>query len=120
MTEADLAVNAMLEDKLQQARPDYGWLSEETEDTPDRMDRNRVFIIDPIDGTRSFAEGASTWAHSLAIAEAGEVIAAGHLPAAAPAALQRGQGARRNMQRSADPGFAGRRPVRRRSAGRQA
>ena len=76
VTEADLAVNAMLEDKLQQARPDYGWLSEETEDTPDRMDRNRVFIIDPIDGTRSFAEGASTWAHSLAIAEAGEVIAA--------------------------------------------
>jgi myo-inositol-1(or 4)-monophosphatase len=76
VTEADLAVNDMLEDKLQKARPDYGWLSEETEDNPDRLSRDRVFIIDPIDGTRSFAEGSSTWAHSLAIAVAGEVTAA--------------------------------------------
>lgn len=76
VTEADLAVNAMLEDKLQQARPGYGWLSEETEDSSARLARDKVFIIDPIDGTRSFAEGSSTWAHSLAIAEAGEITAA--------------------------------------------
>ncbi len=76
VTEADLAVNAMLEQHLPTARPDYGWLSEETEDTPDRLSRDRVFVIDPIDGTRSFAEGARTWAHSLAIAEKGEVTAA--------------------------------------------
>jgi len=76
VTEADLAVNAMLEQRLPAARPGYGWLSEETEDTSDRLTRDRVFIIDPIDGTRSFAEGSRTWAHSLAVAERGEVIAA--------------------------------------------
>lgn len=76
VTEADLAVNAMLECTLQAARPDYGWLSEETEDSADRLSCQRVFIIDPIDGTRSFAEGSRTWAHSLAIAENGIVTAA--------------------------------------------
>ncbi len=76
VTEADLAVNAMLEQRLPAARPGYGWLSEETEDSTDRLAKDRAFIIDPIDGTRSFAEGSRTWAHSLAIAEFGEVIAA--------------------------------------------
>ncbi len=76
VTEADLAVNAMLGDVLRTARPDYGWLSEETEDDPDRLTRDRVFIIDPIDGTRSFIEGSNTWAHALAIAERGVVTAA--------------------------------------------
>ena len=76
VTEADLAVNHMLEAHLQAARPDYGWLSEETEDNADRLARDRVFIIDPIDGTRSFAEGSSTWAHALAVAEQGIVTAA--------------------------------------------
>lgn len=76
VTEADLAVNEMLEDRLPSARPDYGWLSEETEDTTTRLTRDKIFIIDPIDGTRSFAEGSRTWAHSLAIAERGIVTAA--------------------------------------------
>ncbi|OED46036.1 3'(2'),5'-bisphosphate nucleotidase CysQ [Rhodobacteraceae bacterium (ex Bugula neritina AB1)] len=76
VTEADLAVNAMLEDMLQQARPGYGWLSEESEDNTDRLSCDRVFIIDPIDGTRSFAEGSRTWAHSFAVAEQGEITAA--------------------------------------------
>lgn len=76
VTEADLAVNAMLEQMLPAARPGYGWLSEETEDSPDRLSKDRVFIIDPIDGTRSFAEGSRTWAHSLAVAEQGVVTAA--------------------------------------------
>lgn len=75
VTDADLAVNAMLEQRLPSARPGYGWLSEETEDNPDRLTRDRVFIIDPIDGTRSFAEGSRTWAHSLAVAEHGQVTA---------------------------------------------
>lgn len=75
VTEADIAVNDMLHDSLRAARPDYGWLSEETEDTPDRLTRDRVFIIDPIDGTRSFAEGSATWAHSIAVAERGVVTA---------------------------------------------
>ena len=76
VTEADLAVNDLLHARLTGARPHYGWLSEESPDTAERLTRNRTFIIDPIDGTRSFIEGNDTWAHSLAIAEAGEVIAA--------------------------------------------
>lgn len=76
VTEADLAVNAVLLSTLCRARPDYGWLSEETEDNRDRLDRDRVFIVDPIDGTRSFVEGSSTWAHSIAVAEQGVITAA--------------------------------------------
>ncbi|WP_299850678.1 3'(2'),5'-bisphosphate nucleotidase CysQ [uncultured Roseovarius sp.] len=76
VTEADLAVNEMLESELRAARPDYGWLSEETEDDPVRLDCDRVFIVDPIDGTRSFIEGSRTWAHALAVAHKGVVTAA--------------------------------------------
>ncbi len=76
VTEADLAVNALLSTTLQLARPDYGWLSEETEDNAARLSAERVFIVDPIDGTRSFVEGSSTWAHSIAVAERGQVTAA--------------------------------------------
>ena len=76
VTAADLAVNAALLSTLRTARPDYGWLSEESEDDADRLTKDRVFIIDPIDGTRSFVEGSNTWAHSIAVAEAGQVTAA--------------------------------------------
>lgn len=76
VTEADLAVNDLLQTTLRMARPDYGWLSEETEDTSERLSKERVFIIDPIDGTRSFVEGSNTWAHSLAVAENGVITAA--------------------------------------------
>ncbi len=76
VTEADLAVNRYLEDHLRVARPDYGWLSEESENDPDRLSRDKVFIIDPIDGTRSFADGSRTWAHSLAIVAQGRPVCA--------------------------------------------
>ena len=76
VTEADLAVNEMLERELRSARPDYGWLSEESLDEGNRVNDEQVFIIDPIDGTRSFIEGSDTWAHSLAIAKHGEITAA--------------------------------------------
>ncbi|MDA7425830.1 3'(2'),5'-bisphosphate nucleotidase CysQ [Thalassococcus lentus] len=76
VTAADFAVNALLEDKLRNARPDYGWLSEESPDGTDRLGAERVFIIDPIDGTRSFIEGSNTWAHSIAIARNGAIEAA--------------------------------------------
>jgi myo-inositol-1(or 4)-monophosphatase len=76
VTEADLAVNTYLEDVLRTARPDYGWLSEESLDEPERQSSEYVFIIDPIDGTRSFIEGSRTWAHSLAIARYGRITAA--------------------------------------------
>ncbi|WP_424989547.1 inositol monophosphatase family protein [Fluviibacterium sp. S390] len=81
VTEADYAVNTYLAETLQAARPDYGWLSEETPDSTDRLARDTVFIIDPIDGTRSFLEGSGSWAHSLAVAHRGQVIAgAVHMP----------------------------------------
>ena len=65
----------MLVEKLCAARPDYGWLSEESEDSDERLSKDRVFIIDPIDGTRSFAQGSKTWAHAIAVAEHGVVTA---------------------------------------------
>jgi len=76
VTEADIAIDKMLHDQLRTARPDYGWLSEETEDNSARLTRDRVFIIDPIDGTRAFIEGSKTFAHSLAIAHKGQVVVA--------------------------------------------
>ena len=75
VTEADLHVNRQLEADLQSARPDYGWLSEETEDGEDRQNKDRLFVVDPIDGTRAFIEGSNDWAHSLAIVENGVVTA---------------------------------------------
>ncbi|MFV1529135.1 3'(2'),5'-bisphosphate nucleotidase CysQ [Phaeobacter sp. JH20_36] len=76
VTEADIAVNELLADVLPGARPDYGWLSEESEDTSTRLNREKIFIVDPIDGTRSFAEGSRTWAHSLAVAHNRTITAA--------------------------------------------
>jgi myo-inositol-1(or 4)-monophosphatase len=76
VTEADIAVNDMLRDRLTDARPGYGWLSEETPDDDARLGAARVFVIDPIDGTQAFIEGSSSFAHSLAVVEDGAVIAA--------------------------------------------
>lgn len=76
VSEADLAVNDMLKATLLAARPDYGWLSEETPDDLARLACKRVFIIDPIDGTRAFIAGEENFAHSLAVATAGQITAA--------------------------------------------
>lgn len=54
VTEADLAVDRYLHNSLLAARPDYGWLSEESADDPARLTKARVFVIDPIDGTIAF------------------------------------------------------------------
>ncbi len=81
-TEADLAIDRMLRAELSAARPDYGWLSEESEGQHDRDRRERVFIVDPIDGTRAFIAGQEGWGPALAVAERGRVVAAVmHLPA---------------------------------------
>ncbi|MEM9812616.1 MAG: 3'(2'),5'-bisphosphate nucleotidase CysQ [Pseudomonadota bacterium] len=97
VTEADLAVDTMLRSGLLAARP-YGWLSEETEDDARRLSADTVFIVDPIDGTRSFIEGSRTWAVSLAVAVKGQIEAAVvHLPARGLTfAAARGQGATLN------------------------
>ena len=70
-----VAVNAFLEKTLQSARPNYGWLSEETADTGDRMVKSRTFIVDPIDGTRAYIGGRETWCVSIALVENGRPIA---------------------------------------------
>lgn len=98
VTEADLHVNQQLSADLQSARPDYGWLSEETEDTNARLTTQHQFIIDPIDGTRAFIEGSKDWAHSIAVARNGVVTSAViYLPMRdALYAAQLGQGATLN------------------------
>jgi myo-inositol-1(or 4)-monophosphatase len=98
VTEADLAIDRMLRAELGAARPDYGWLSEESEGQHDRDRRERVFIVDPIDGTRAFIAGQEGWGPALAVAERGRVVAAAmHLPARGETfAAALGQGATLN------------------------
>jgi myo-inositol-1(or 4)-monophosphatase len=76
VTEADLAADKHLRRVLLDARLDYGWLSEETLDNPDRLGRKRCFVVDPIDGTRAFIAGRSDWTISLAVVEDGRPVAA--------------------------------------------
>lgn len=76
VTEADLAVDSYLRDHLLTARPGTGWLSEETPDDGSRLTTRDCFIVDPIDGTRAFVDGARDWAHSLALVRNGQPIAA--------------------------------------------
>ncbi len=108
VSEADLEVDAMLKARLLAARPDYGWLSEETADSPARLDRESIFIIDPIDGTRAFLDGQTGFAHALAVVTKGRPVAAvvylpmlGHLYRAAA-----GMGAYLGQQRLRVTGHA--------------
>lgn len=76
VSEADLEVDRLLFKQLLAARPDYGWLSEETAEDAAQLGRKRVFVVDPIDGTRGFLAGAPEWTVSLAVVENGRPIAA--------------------------------------------
>jgi myo-inositol-1(or 4)-monophosphatase len=75
VTNADLAADALLKAELRGARPDYGWLSEETADDPARLAAGRVFVVDPIDGTRAFVAGEPWWTVCVAVVEAGQAVA---------------------------------------------
>lgn len=82
VTSADLAVDAMLKAELLGARPDYGWLSEETPDTPERLAKSRIFVVDPIDGTVAFMKSQPWWCVPIAVVEDGFPVAAViHVPA---------------------------------------
>jgi len=98
VTNADLEVDALLKAMLMQARPEYGWLSEETADDPSRLERERLFVVDPIDGTVSFMNGKPYWAVSIAVVEAGRTVSAVvHAPDLDETyEAQAGSGARRN------------------------
>lgn len=76
VTEVDLAVDAFLRRELSALLPDAGWLSEETADTPERLEKRRVFVVDPIDGTRAFMEGDPRFAVSVALVVDGRPVAA--------------------------------------------
>lgn len=74
LTATDLEADRLLQESLLANRPDYGWLSEETVDRPDRLDAERVWIVDPIDGTRSFIAGYPEFAISIGLAVAGRTV----------------------------------------------
>jgi myo-inositol-1(or 4)-monophosphatase len=69
VSDADIAVNDLLEARLRSATPDYGWLSEESADDPSRLDKRLVWIVDPIDGTRGYLAGKEDWCVSVALVE---------------------------------------------------
>jgi myo-inositol-1(or 4)-monophosphatase len=99
--EVDLEVDAFLRERLSELDPEAGWLSEETVDDSDRIERRRLWVVDPIDGTRDFLRGRSGWAVSVALVE-DRVPVIGVLSAPARGELwtaERGGGAWRNGER---------------------
>ncbi len=74
LTASDLEADRILRERLLGARPEYGWLSEETADDPERLRRRRVWIVDPIDGTRSFIAGRREFGISVGLAEDGSAV----------------------------------------------
>lgn len=64
----DSAANDFLVPALREARPDDGVLSEESKDTSERLRKDRVWIIDPVDGTREYGEGRDDWAVHVGLA----------------------------------------------------
>jgi 3'(2'), 5'-bisphosphate nucleotidase len=77
----DQTANQFLIHALHEQRPDDAILSEESKDTPERLGKRRVWIVDPLDGTREYGEGRSVWAVHVALAVDGEpVIGAVALP----------------------------------------
>jgi myo-inositol-1(or 4)-monophosphatase len=77
VTEADIAVDDLLKSTIIKARPDDGWLSEESPDTADRLSKSRLWIVDPIDGTRAFSDGTRFWGIGVALTENGAPILSG-------------------------------------------
>jgi myo-inositol-1(or 4)-monophosphatase len=96
--EADVEVDQLLRERLSEAAPGYGWLSEESVDDPTRLAARRVWIVDPIDGTRGFINGHSDWAVSVALVEDGRPVVAALFAPAIDEFLTavKGEGTRRN------------------------
>jgi myo-inositol-1(or 4)-monophosphatase len=69
VSDADIAVNDLLEQRLRSATPDYGWLSEESADDSSRLGKRLVWVVDPIDGTRGYLAGKEDWCVSVALVE---------------------------------------------------
>ena len=71
VTTADCEADTRLKEILLEKRPNYGWLSEETLDSLDRLEKDRVWVIDPLDGTKEFIEGVPNFVISIALVENG-------------------------------------------------
>ena len=69
VTTADHAADLRLKEILMEARPNYGWLSEESIDSTERLSKERVWVVDPLDGTKEFIEGVSNFVVSVALVE---------------------------------------------------
>nr|WP_209092255.1 3'(2'),5'-bisphosphate nucleotidase CysQ [Sphingomonas trueperi] len=70
----DLEVDALLRERLGALLPEAGWLSEETVDNADRLALSRLWVVDPIDGTRDYLRGRPGWAVSIALVENGQPV----------------------------------------------
>ncbi|MCI0394639.1 MAG: 3'(2'),5'-bisphosphate nucleotidase CysQ, partial [Chloroflexi bacterium] len=94
VTDADLAADNLLKARLGALLPEAGWLSEETVDRPDRLDRTYAWVVDPLDGTKEFVMGIPEFAVSVALVEDGQpLLAVIYNPAANELyCAQRGQG----------------------------
>ena len=75
VSEADLAVDKLLRERLTRLVPDAAWLSEETEDDRARLDAARLWVVDPIDGTRAYVNGRTDWSVSVALVAHGRPVA---------------------------------------------
>ena len=98
VTEADVAADDLLRQTLRGARPAYGWLSEEREDDGSRFAAERVWVVDPIDGTQAFVEGVPEYSVSVGLLIAGcPALGMVHNPATDELfEARRGRGARLN------------------------
>ena len=67
VSDADIAVDRLLRERLTAGAADIAWLSEESADDSSRLDASYVWIVDPIDGTRAYLAGSSDWAVSAAL-----------------------------------------------------
>src|SRR5215831_20737220 len=85
VTAADMAVNDLLRERLTAAAPGIAWLSEESADEGAHLSARRVWIVDPIDGTRAYMAGRTDWAVSAALVEDGRPVLAALFAPAEPA-----------------------------------
>lgn len=74
VTDADFAADALLKERLLALLPEAGWLSEETTDNPERLERELVWVVDPLDGTKEFVMGIPEFSVSVALVQEGEVV----------------------------------------------
>lgn len=76
VTSADLAVNQVLQSRLESVFPQDGWLSEESPDGLHRLQKSRIWVVDPIDGTKAFINGEPEFCISVALIEEGRPVVA--------------------------------------------